>query len=54
MQQEFINNNCILCDNCIYEALSYDSEYEPVACGTIDDDGCVSIPLKELNKCIKV
>lgn len=47
MTIEFIEKHCVKCDYCIYE------NGRAAFCGEIDDGGCVSIPLKEVKRCIE-
>lgn len=45
MTSDFIEIRCRYCDYCIFEC-GY-----PTYCGEIDDEGCVSDPLKSLTHC---
>lgn len=45
MTGEFIQKYCQFCDRCIYE------DDTPLYCGEIDDEGCISDPIKHVQCC---
>lgn len=45
MTGEFIQKYCQFCDRCIYE------DDNPLYCGEIDDEGCISDPIKHVQCC---
>lgn len=47
LTKEFVEKHCVHCDRCIFE------NSEPVACGEIDEGGCVSTQLRQLKLCFK-
>lgn len=59
MTEEFIQKNCVNCDRCIYDRSGIHmffpypppEPYKPKYCGVIDDGGCVSTSLEDLEEC---
>ena len=45
MTKEFIQKYCVYCDRCIY------TDGVPLFCGEIDDEGCVSEEIKDVQHC---